>query len=130
MPRLEDHKVNGVILCPAAGMLTMAIEAAKEMAGDRPVTGYEIRNANFHTQLVIPTDVKSKEVQISLRPSTGIQDENAWFEFSVFVNKADDEWEETCRGSISVEFASTAKEVDGGKESQQRLSDLRDFSLW
>ncbi|TPX13923.1 uncharacterized protein E0L32_005623 [Thyridium curvatum] len=55
-PWLEDHKVQGTIVYPAAGMVSMAIEAAKQMADpERVVSEYEVSKLEITKPMVIPS---------------------------------------------------------------------------
>ncbi|KAF2158513.1 hypothetical protein M409DRAFT_71605 [Zasmidium cellare ATCC 36951] len=55
IPWVEEHKINGVILYPAAGMLAMAIEATRQLADPtKQLSGFTIKNATFHSALTIP----------------------------------------------------------------------------
>jgi NADPH:quinone reductase-like Zn-dependent oxidoreductase/SAM-dependent methyltransferase len=125
MTWLEDHKVNDTTIYPAAGMLAMVIEAAKELSEDfeQNITGYEIRDAVFHTPLVFPEATRVRETQISLRPiSTAQIGENEWYDYRLYASKTDGEWEEICRGSVCV--ATEQLEVDFDDEFRKQLHQL------
>ncbi|KAL2758194.1 hypothetical protein ACRALDRAFT_1040239 [Sodiomyces alcalophilus JCM 7366] len=120
MPWADQHVVNGTILYPGAGMLVMAIEAAKQLAveagGD--VTGYTLRDVHIEGPMDLTTSAGVLEVQTSLRaaqPSTS-QGEPA-FEFVIrsFYTNIDD-WRLNCRGFIAVELKKTAE--DGWQKSK------------
>ncbi|TVY75994.1 Highly reducing polyketide synthase FUM1 [Lachnellula suecica] len=42
MPRLEDNKINGFIIFPAAGMIAMAIEAMNQLSEGPTIVGFDI----------------------------------------------------------------------------------------
>lgn len=108
MPWVEDHKINGTILYPAAGMLVMAIEAAHQLANpDKIVTAFDIKNVTLHSALNLPSNAAPSvgvEVNLFMRPRQDQDGKNAgWFDFRLCTY--DDEtrtWFENCNGSIQV----------------------------
>ncbi|EHK99373.1 putative Phthiocerol synthesis polyketide synthase type I PpsC [Glarea lozoyensis 74030] len=125
LPWVEDHKINGAILYPAAGMCIMAIEAARQMAEDRPIKAFEIKNATFHTALTIPISGKI-ETQFSLRPLRDASDkDNQWSDFRVDIYQ-DEKWIETSRGSIQVIYETEEQVVDHGRELKQELATIQE----
>jgi acyl transferase domain-containing protein len=120
LPWVEDHKINGSILYPAAGMCIMAIEAARQMAEDRPIKAFEIKNATFHTALTIPSSGRI-ETQFHLRPLRCASDkDNQWSDFRVDIYQ-DEKWIETSRGSIQVIYETEEQIIDRGRELKQEL---------
>ncbi|RDL35202.1 uncharacterized protein BP5553_07133 [Venustampulla echinocandica] len=105
MPWVEDHKINGVILYPASGMLVMAIEAARQINDDQgDIVGYQLDNVIFSAALDISTNQGELETQISLNPQKNVSGSNGHlFEF-VICSYAGREWTENCRGMIHVYF--------------------------
>lgn len=140
IPWIEDHKVNscssfpmtpctnaneinGVCIYPAAGMISMAVEAARQMADEegtkRRITGYSIGNAQFSKTLNIPLHPSHVETLFYLRPlKEGLENEATWSEYRLCVYE-DRNWEECCRGRIQVEYELSDNLVDGGKEATQ-----------
>jgi hypothetical protein len=111
--------VNGVILYPAAGMVIMAIEAAKQLAdAGREITAYILKRTNFHTAINIPVGAEGLEVDTYLRPRKDAEDKDSgWFDFRLCTFDGNS-WSENCNGSIQVVYATTNTEIDGGKEDQ------------
>jgi acyl transferase domain-containing protein/phospholipid N-methyltransferase len=124
LPWVEDHKINGSILYPAAGMCIMAIEAARQMAEDRPIKAFEIKDATFHTALTVPSSGKI-ETQFHLRPLRDASDkDNQWSDFRVDIYQ-DEKWIETSRGSIQVVYETEEQVVDHGRELKEELLTIR-----
>jgi NADPH:quinone reductase-like Zn-dependent oxidoreductase/ubiquinone/menaquinone biosynthesis C-methylase UbiE len=126
MPWIADHKVNGSILYPAAGMITMAVEASKLLAQGRSPIGFEIRNAEFPAPLLIPPMSEGIETFITLNPIGGSGNEHR---FQIVVRKSERDWEMVCKGLIRLDFGRDISDVDGGKEAAiafARLKDLHD----
>ncbi|PGH23855.1 hypothetical protein AJ80_02103 [Polytolypa hystricis UAMH7299] len=124
LPWIMDHKVNGTILYPAAGMLVMAIEAANQLADpDRKVLGYNIRDTRFRAALKIPVTSDSFESQFHLRP----QGEShpfgtGWFEFKLYTYE-DIEWVENCYGFIQIEYEKAdVPDIENSKERNELLA--------
>ena len=114
-------KINGTIVYPAAGMLVMALEACKQMAdGTRNVSGYIIKDAVFHSALIIPSDSEGVETQIQLRPlADSSSKDSIMSDFRVSTN-TDGHWSENCRGIVQLEYEEAETEVDMGKEALAR----------
>jgi acyl transferase domain-containing protein/NADPH:quinone reductase-like Zn-dependent oxidoreductase/SAM-dependent methyltransferase len=117
-PWAADHVVNGAVIYPAAGMLVMALEGARQLADtDRHLTGYRIKDATFQRALSIPTDQDGVESQISMRPLQDAFDkQNANYDFWICSMEGGN-WVENCRGTIQLEYKDDETEVDRGRES-------------
>lgn len=122
IPWVRDHKVQSNIVYPAAGYVTMAIEAAHQRALDRSVevSGFTLREITVGAALLIPEYQPEVETLITLRPyNEGTRStSDIWDEFCIFSVTEDDSWTQHCRGLISVQRVSRHTEVDGGKQAQ------------
>ncbi|MCJ1250982.1 hypothetical protein MMC30_008212 [Trapelia coarctata] len=122
MPWIEDHVVNGSLVYSGAGMLVMAIEAAKQMAdATQGVAGFELRDTLFQRPLKIPRDTAGIETQLSLHLR---QDESnalsTWSEFRLCAYE-NNQWHECCQGFVRVIYEAELSEVDEGKEESEEL---------
>ncbi|KAH8879535.1 hypothetical protein GQ53DRAFT_853631 [Thozetella sp. PMI_491] len=127
LPWVEEHKISGTILYPAAGMLAMAIEAAKQLSDPgRTVEAFVIKNTNLHASIQLPANSPSAGVEVNLymRPRRD-QDEkdSGWHDFSLYTH--DDRtqtWTENCTGSIQVVYAAANDRersgIDQGREDE------------
>lgn len=105
-PWVEDHKVAGDVLYPAAGMLVMAIEASRQVADkDKILRGFKFRDVSFHEALRVPDDAQGIESHFYLRPyrETSLPNTTAWNEFQLWTFN-DEEWREHCRGLVQTEY--------------------------
>lgn len=105
-PWIEDHKVAGDVLYPAAGMLVMAIEASRQIADDSKVLkGFRFKNVSFHLALRVPDDAQGVETHFYLRPyrETSSPSSSTWNEFQLWSFN-DGEWREHCRGLVQSEY--------------------------
>ncbi|KAF7563913.1 hypothetical protein G7046_g192 [Stylonectria norvegica] len=121
-PWIEDHKVSGDVLYPAAGMLVMAIEASRQLADPSKVlTGFRFKSVSFHLALQIPDDAQGIESQFCLRPcrETNPAKVSEWNEFELYTVE-DDEWREHCRGLVKTEYRSedTLASLEGSLEEE------------
>ncbi|KAI0904706.1 putative polyketide synthase [Ustulina deusta] len=102
IPWLQDHKVNGDILYPGAGMLVMAIEAMKQISSGLDIRGFEIKETSILSPLSIPEDDSGVEIEFALKPGTNVSNKNnAWAAFALYL-RHDENFFEVCRGSIMV----------------------------
>ncbi|KAH9205133.1 fatty acid synthase S-acetyltransferase [Leptodontidium sp. 2 PMI_412] len=111
-PWIREHKVQGAILYPGAGMLVMAIEAAKQLADPNEVVhGYELRDVNIVTALRVPDTEKGIEVILQFHPrrtGTKAAPSTSLNEFSVSSwSEEAQEWTVHARGLISTTYKST-----------------------
>ncbi|KAI1806786.1 putative polyketide synthase [Daldinia bambusicola] len=117
VPWIEQHKVQGTILYPAAGMMIMAIEAMfQEAAKDREIDSYELRDVIIGKAVVVTNDEDGVETMLSIKPHrTGSQAlTSTWQEFQIYSRQ--EVWELNCSGLIRVNYkeaANTAFEDEG-----------------
>ncbi|KAI9740047.1 MAG: polyketide synthase [Claussenomyces sp. TS43310] len=106
IPWLEDHKVNGDILFPAAGIMVMAMEAMIQISTGQNITGFEYRDMAILTALTISPDGEGVETQFHLKPSFDSSSKTAsWATFSLYSCHHEN-FVEVCRGSIKTISAS------------------------
>ena len=121
-PWIGDHVVGDAVLFPAAGMLIMAIEAAKEMVtAGRSVQGYFVQEARFKSPIVVPDQWDDKvETMLSLNPDKRRPE---WSEITIFSYEADGrKWTEVFSANVQVQFGSNtqASEMIEGVRAQHR----------
>ncbi|KXH30478.1 beta-ketoacyl synthase domain-containing protein [Colletotrichum salicis] len=107
-PWIEDHKVSGDILYPAAGMLIMAIEASRQIADkDKVLKAFRLRDVSFKLALRVPDDTNGVESQFYLRQhrENSLSIPSTWREFQLWTMQ-DDAWREHCHGFVQTEYES------------------------
>ncbi|TGJ83710.1 hypothetical protein E0Z10_g5040 [Xylaria hypoxylon] len=100
VPWLKDHNLGGTAIFPAAGHLSLAIEALQqicEISGKR-FGGVKLRDVDIKTALVVPDDDDGVEVILNLQSPT--EPTSNWYAFSVESPGADGEWTVHCNGRI------------------------------
>ncbi|KAI0805327.1 putative polyketide synthase [Xylaria sp. FL0064] len=143
MPWVEDHKINGTILYPAAGMLVMAIEAAHQLADPgKTVASFIIRNVTLHAALNLPSpntaapSVAAVEVNLFMRPRRDHDGKDAgWFDFRLCTyDNNTHTWFENCHGSIQVVYEQAAdqecKGTGGRVTTTTGIDNGREERLW
>ncbi|KKP00195.1 beta-ketoacyl synthase domain-containing protein [Trichoderma harzianum] len=123
LPWLRDHVVDDLIVFPGAGYLCMAMEAASQLASDRypekKTERMRLQNVSFLKGLVVPEGRARVELQLAFSPIEGADTKTTMqHSFSITACTSDEHWNEHCRGSIAVEFAS---------EKQQRFETLATY---
>ena len=123
-PWMLDHKVDGEVLYPAAGMLVMAIEASRQAHGgggsrsEKTLKALRMKQVSFHLACRIPEDSKGVETYFSLTPprSRGLANRSGWSEFQFLSHGEEEnaEWREHCRGLVQLEYEAAPSAVDSG----------------
>ncbi|KAJ2993259.1 hypothetical protein NUW58_g1893 [Xylaria curta] len=119
-PWIGDHVVSDTIIYPAAGMLIMAMEAAREMASqNRVVSGYYIKEAHFLSPVVVKEAWEHKtETMLHLRPIQKPYDkQTTWSDIKLFA-RYDDRWNECFRATVQIRYEEQSTEVDHGMEKR------------
>jgi acyl transferase domain-containing protein len=114
---LTMTKIDGTILYPGAGMLVMAIEAAKQVAEHgRAIDGFNIQEAKFNAAMRVPSGAHGVETNFYLRPTKGMESKTSgWFEFRLCTYD-NDAWTENCNGTIQIVY--TSSDTDSGIEKR------------
>ena len=99
--------MNDVVIYPVAGLITMAIEAARQMitAGQK-VQSYVIQNLYISRALRITRSNEGVEVQISLRPSEARADTLQQSHTFQIISYESGSWFEICRGTVATRSSS------------------------
>ncbi|KAI0386913.1 hypothetical protein F5Y04DRAFT_288708 [Hypomontagnella monticulosa] len=110
-PWIEDHKITGTVLFPAAGMLVMALEGAKQMADpSKKVQGFRYRDVSFERGLVVTTgDDSAVETRLSLLPDEFVPGQ---FKFTVFSTSTGTSWTKHCSGQLQLEYDNGHSEIE------------------
>ena len=102
---ISHHKVNNAILYPGAGMIVLAIEAAKQLADvGKKISGFKVQDVNFNKTIMFSSEQDSVEIETSLRlPPDVVSNSSARREFCIYVHE-NQEVSACCRGTIIVEY--------------------------
>ncbi|OHE97149.1 hypothetical protein CORC01_07590 [Colletotrichum orchidophilum] len=108
LPWLQDHSLGGEAVFPAAGYLSMAMEAVtqiNEMSESQvSVDSYVFRDVAIQQALVTPDDDNGIEVLLNMRPSKLGSDEagKKWWDFNVSSVSSEGHRKNHMAGSISI----------------------------
>ncbi|KAK2626256.1 hypothetical protein QTJ16_004518 [Diplocarpon rosae] len=103
-PWIKDHSIQSSILYPAAGFISMAIEAARQASADpglsKAVSSYLLKDVHIDSALVL-AETSDAECIIELRPA---EPEGPWQRFSISASQDGGKLQEHCSGLILLEF--------------------------
>ncbi|KAK1561717.1 putative polyketide synthase [Colletotrichum navitas] len=101
-PWLNEHVITGTTLFPAAGMLTMAIEAAFQIAStERALSAIRFHNVHLNKGLVIPAGDQAVEVFLSIKQHETL---DGWFYFKVLSLRPDGSWDKHSTGEFDIMY--------------------------
>ncbi|EKG10605.1 Beta-ketoacyl synthase [Macrophomina phaseolina MS6] len=121
-PWIVDHALNGSPLYPGAGMLVMAIEAARQMAAPhkRPISGYRLRNVRFLRAITVDDSERGSEAKIHMHPRKQATNSTStvWYDWRIYTATGD-EWIECAHGSVKAELDPDVKpELAGASDAR------------
>lgn len=119
--------MDGTELYPAAGMIVMAIEAARQIADPTlSITGYRLSDLSFSRALVVSSDPEGVETQLHLRPQKrNTKTTSECSDFVLYVYSKE-EWAQVCQGTITTEYARDELDVADVAELDHEQSRLRE----
>jgi NADPH:quinone reductase-like Zn-dependent oxidoreductase/malonyl CoA-acyl carrier protein transacylase len=100
-PWLADHVVAGSVVFPAAGMLVMATEAARQLADGHAIKGIEFQDVQFMRGVVIPEEERGLETLLQLSPHPGLP---GWYQFGIFSIPSGGGWIQHAKGAFATRF--------------------------
>lgn len=108
----------------------MAIEASRQLVGDKQINGFQLRRVSIRRALIIPDTKEGIEVSLSMTTAEHSSESRLWRRFQISsYNESSDEWTEHCSGYIHVELTSSPDSVDNGRdkieESRAWKADLK-----
>ncbi|KAL7625333.1 hypothetical protein AAE478_004549 [Parahypoxylon ruwenzoriense] len=104
VPWLKDHNLGGTAIFPAAGYLSVAIEALRQTreSADLPFDGVTLRDVDIKTALVVPDNDDGVEIIVRLQELTNLSEVgNNWYAFSLESLADTGEWVVHCEGRIT-----------------------------
>jgi acyl transferase domain-containing protein len=121
---LQDHRINGLVIFPAAAFIVMALEAMRQVHEDQTtITGYKMRDIQFPRAVALCQEPRGTELQLTLRRGKTQPKESltalTWNDFAIHVYDSEG-WAECCSGAIAIEHEMVYhdfSEVDGREDS-------------
>ena len=132
VPWLRDHIIESQIIYPAAGFLSMAIEAVRQTVIDRFGPGMVLHSISFRDvtierALILNDDSDGVEVVTTLETLEDNVKHTSTSQYAFRVRSFDqqEQWADHCRGSVMVNFSPqqrtqtkvTAKEILPDREA-------------
>lgn len=102
IPWLKDHRLGNESVFPAAGHLSLAIEAVRQVSEARGINvdGVTLRDIAIKQALTIPESDDGIEIQLRLHQLSKSTALSAWYSFAV-ESISDGQWTVHCEGSIT-----------------------------
>lgn len=112
-PWLSDHQVQKAIIYPAAGLLTMAVEAARQCTDPSLIVdAYQIANFNIIKPVIIPVGQHGLEHTFNAKilrvPSPDATHCSAVYSFSIMTKTENGQWQENADGLFTIFYRGKA----------------------
>lgn len=132
-PWLADHQIQKTIIYPAAGLLTMALEAARQCSDPHLlVDTYQICNFNIAKPVIIPGGQHGLEHVLNARllkiPSPDATNGMALYSFSLMTKTEHGPWQENADGQFKIIYRGRSSDDSLSNNTYQRC-DCRDTYL-
>ena len=132
IPWIRGHIIQSNIVYPAAGYISMAIEASlqRSQLNERAhaIQSYKFRDVSINSMLLIPDDSSGVETVFSLRPynRSARTSSDEWDEFRVFSYTGTEGWTEHCRGLVGVKHQYRSSDVEGDGRLRSKKASHQD----
>lgn len=108
-PWIRDHKIQSSILYPGAGMICMAIEAARKVADPmRILREIELHDVKFERSMIVPDGESGIETKIQLLQPRNNSVLTSWYEFRISSAPEGAALEMNCYGYISFNYENSS----------------------
>ncbi|KAK1992151.1 beta-ketoacyl synthase domain-containing protein [Colletotrichum falcatum] len=123
-PWIQDHRVQKTIVYPAAGMVTMALEAASQLScGMTDVLGFHLTGLRIERAMIIPSSAYGLEYSLNLKRLPAKADADPEWEFAIYSKPEDGPWTRHADGSIKIQRHAEALPAAG--EHAHRYTQIR-----
>lgn len=131
LPWLSDHAIEGRVVFPAAGYISMAIEAImRQQPSNAEEVSLGLKDVVFKKPLIIPEGVNGVEVLLALHPATGNDNDSLknWYGFTVYSYGEDQACTKHCWGQISGAEACATPDLGSFDVNLEDLRQLTNYS--
>ncbi|KAI3397078.1 hypothetical protein diail_11220 [Diaporthe ilicicola] len=129
-PWVRGHTIGGTCLLPAAGMVSMALGAAQQLAEpEKTPRAIRLREVSFFAAMALPEDAAT-EVTTTLRPhiiGTSGNSAAAWWEFTISSCVGADQLRDNCRGLVAIEYAESTSAQMAHENSELEAARMAEF---
>lgn len=99
-PWIRDHQIQKTILYPAAGMITMVVEAFNQLVADREnLAGFYLTSFVIERPMVVPESDHGLEVSMNL---TTLHADNLEHSFDILSKNVNGQWQRNASGRIQL----------------------------
>ncbi|KZZ99128.1 polyketide synthase [Moelleriella libera RCEF 2490] len=103
-PWIQDHQVQKTIIYPAAGMISMVLEGAKQIRPkDKHFLGYEITDMKLSQAMIVPNTAHGLEVAMTIKLNDDSKGHG--HEFTIYSKQLDGDWEQHASGFVQWRLA-------------------------
>jgi hypothetical protein len=108
-PWVKDHQVQNTIIYPAAGMISMALEAARQLEDEeRQVQTYEVYKMHIYKAMIVPTSLHGLEMALNAKVNhTEAHQEPRrllTFSFTIYSKPHGSRWIKHAHGNVKVTY--------------------------
>ncbi|OJJ67662.1 hypothetical protein ASPBRDRAFT_68861 [Aspergillus brasiliensis CBS 101740] len=108
-PWLADHVVAGSVVLPAAGMVAMVAEAARQLAGSTKLASIEFHDLEFFRGMVIPPEENGLQTLLHVAPHATV---TGWYQFGIFSRPEESPWVQHAKGGFAMEYAGEEEHME------------------
>uniref|UniRef100_A0A8H7N118 Carrier domain-containing protein n=1 Tax=Bionectria ochroleuca TaxID=29856 RepID=A0A8H7N118_BIOOC len=126
IPWLNGHCIQGKVIFPAAGYISMALEAVSTITDS--TTGFQIRDVVFKNALVLTSNDAGTEVLLEIQPLTvsAKSTSSTWYLFCVSSYGDGDRLVEHCRGQIRAGLGSESRTRVLSRDERAKINNATD----
>lgn len=129
-PWIRGHTIGSTVLLPAAGMVSMALEAAQQLAEpEKTLRALRLREVSFFAAMALPEE-SATEVITTLRPhlvGTSGSSSATWWEFTISSCVGVDQLRDNCRGLVAIEYKESTSAQMAYENAQLEAARVADF---
>jgi acyl transferase domain-containing protein len=127
---IRGHTVGTTVLFPAAGMISMVLEATQQVIDPgRTACTFRLRDISFFAALVLAEEVAT-EVIIHLRPhliATSGLTTAAWWEFTVSSCVGADQLRDNSRGLVTIDYEENKSQQMASEDAGIQAAQIADY---
>ncbi|KAI2689896.1 hypothetical protein CBS147355_347 [Penicillium roqueforti] len=107
VPWVRDHVVQGSIIYPGAGYISMVVEGLRQLGGGEfslTPSGYQLQDVQIRNPLILDdTSAAGVEVRTSMRPTAdGVLRVQGWYDFQIQSVDTQGKWTIHCEGQCAT----------------------------
>lgn len=129
-PWIRDHQIGNTVLLPAAGMISMAFEAAQQLAEPGKVLrALRLHEVSFVASMALSEELGT-EVITTLRPhlvATSGSTSATWWEFTISSSVGIDQLRDNCRGLITLDYKESTSVQMVQENAELEAARITDF---